>query len=399
MGRKVKILYIDNAISYGGAIISISHLIRHLDKERFVPILISEIDKIALNHIISSGCNIYRIAHPVNYVHWMKITGRAALIKNNFLRKTFLYTCSFIRTFLNSFYFLHLLGVFLKEKPDLIHINNGMEIEEANIIGLVFNTKTIVHQRGDSKISLFRKILLKKVDLFIAVSNHTKNNMISWGIPAGKIGVMYDPVVWKEPNTVKLKKKYKINDDDKCIGIFGRIVRWKGQKIFIEAAISILRKHHNVRAFIVGDHADSDKDYYNDIRNIVNGSGVGDRFYFTGYVPNVWDFYSLMDIVVHASVEPEPFGMVINEAMMYGATVIASNEGGPLDIIQNGVDGLLIKPRDPKLLADTIEMLLNDDKKRKEMSEKAKLKVKTNFDIKTYTTKIEKLYDELLNKC
>jgi len=44
-------------------------------------------------------------------------------------------------------------------------------------------------------------------------------------------------------------------------------------------------------------------------------------------------------------------------------------------------------------------MLLNDDKKRKEMSEKAKLKVKTNFDIKTYTTKIEKLYDELLNKC
>ncbi|RYF42128.1 MAG: glycosyltransferase [Comamonadaceae bacterium] len=71
------------------------------------------------------------------------------------------------------------------------------------------------------------------------------------------------------------------------------------------------------------------------------------------------DILALSTIVLHASTKPEPFGRTFLEGMALGKAVIASNEGGPLDVIEDGVDGLLIPPRDPQRLADAVLRLLD----------------------------------------
>jgi len=394
---KIKILYIDNAVSFGGAIISISHLIKHLDLSKFTPLVISELNKKLLSDYIPKWVKTYSIKHSFNYLHWSKINNISKQIKSASLRKLFIYSSSIIRDLANLGYFIKLLCICLKDLPDIIHINNGLEIIEANIISKVFNIKCIVHQRGDSSANVFRKYFYKYTHAYIAVSEYTKQNMLSWGIPEYKILVMHDPILPQSLNSIKIPPLSK-KSIEKYFGIFGRIVDWKGQKIFVKAAINILEKYPFYKAFIVGDAADSDNQYFKQINDLVAQSDAKDRICFTGYVQNPSKYYRIMDIVVHASTIPEPFGMVINEAMIHGVPVIASNEGGPVDIIEDGVDGVLIKPGDSKLLEKTLVSLLNDDKKRLEMGRKAKEKALRNFHINDYTNRMESLYVNLMQQ-
>ena len=392
--KKISILYIDNAVSFGGAIISISHLLRHLDLNKFTPVMISELDQKILSNHIPDKIRIYNLKHWLNYFHWSKINSISKKIKSIFFRKIFIYSLATIRILTDCIYFIKLLSICSKQKPDIIHINNGLEIGEANFISKLFNIKCIVHQRGDSSANFFRKYFFKSTDTYIAVSEYTKQNMISWGIPEYKILVMHDPVLPQSTDLLPipfLKKKCS----EKYFGIFGRVMNWKGQKIFVEAAINILKKYPHYTAFIIGDSADSDKAYFMELKDMARKSDVNDRICFTGYIQNLSVYYSIMDVVVHASITPEPFGMVINEAMMHGVPVIASNEGGPVDIIENGVDGLLIRPGDPKLLENTLITLLTDDKKRLKIGKKAKEKVLKKFDADNYSKKMESLYINL----
>src|SRR5712692_12111612 len=86
------------------------------------------------------------------------------------------------------------------------------------------------------------------------------------------------------------------------------------------------------------------------------------------------------DIVVHASVEPEPWGLVVAEAMAAGRPVIASAAGGPVEMITSGEDGLLVEPGGPEDLAAAIESLLRDPQRRQAMGESARLRAFEFFD-------------------
>jgi len=96
------------------------------------------------------------------------------------------------------------------------------------------------------------------------------------------------------------------------------------------------------------------------------------------------DILALSTIVLHASTKPEPFGRTFLEGMALGKAVIASNEGGPLDVIEDGVDGLLIPPRDPQRLADAVLRLLDQPAFAAALGNRAALKAR-DYSIERHT--------------
>ena len=140
------------------------------------------------------------------------------------------------------------------------------------------------------------------------------------------------------------------------VGLFGRIAAWKGQKVLVEA----LSKLPEVNGIIVGEalFTDDDQQYKREVVALAESLGLGDRLRFTGFQADVLPYLEAVDVVAHCSISPEPFGRVIVEAQLAGKPVIATKGGGPSEIIEDRVTGILVSPNNSAELADAIKDLL-----------------------------------------
>ena len=148
------------------------------------------------------------------------------------------------------------------------------------------------------------------------------------------------------------------SENKPLVGMFGRITAWKGQKVLIQA----LSQLPEVTAVIVGDSLFTAEDelYKRELIELAERLGVADRIQFAGFQPDILPFLKAVDLVVHCSISPEPFGRVIVEAQLAGKPVIATRCGGPAEIIEDGVTGTLVNPDDPGELVSAIEKLLSN---------------------------------------
>ena len=147
---------------------------------------------------------------------------------------------------------------------------------------------------------------------------------------------------------------------------------------------------------MVGDCLPGDSEYKEFLFELTRELNVDDVVHFTGFRKDVYDVFSSLDLVVHASTSPEPFGRVIIEAMALGRPVIATALGGPLEIIKHGHNGFLIEPGDPAALAETIIILVSDEKERVRIGRNAIAHVNEHFRQEDAVRKIETIYDELM---
>ena len=195
-----------------------------------------------------------------------------------------------------------------------------------------------------------------------------------------------------------MREQYGIEPGQHVFAIVGRIVRWKGHIEFLKAADIVFQSVPQAKGLIVGDFSDGDSRYQALITRMVDESRFSDRFIFTGYVRDVADLYSIMDVCVHASIDPEPFGLVITEAMAHGVPVVASNRGAPPEIINDGVDGFLVDPAASERLAGVIISLLSDEELRQRIGDKGRERVRKGFRLNTYARAMEKVYMEVLGE-
>jgi glycosyltransferase involved in cell wall biosynthesis len=144
------------------------------------------------------------------------------------------------------------------------------------------------------------------------------------------------------------------------IGIVGRLEPWKGQEIFLRAAARLAEARADLRFMVVGGAILGwEGSYPDDLRHLAADLGIADRVYFAGHQADVHPWYDALDVVVHASYS-EPFGLVLVEAMALGKPLVATNLGGPLEIVEDGGSGLLVPPRDPERLAEAVGRILAD---------------------------------------
>jgi glycosyltransferase involved in cell wall biosynthesis len=180
------------------------------------------------------------------------------------------------------------------------------------------------------------------------------------------------------------------------VGLVGTFGRWKGHTTFLDA-IARLPKDLPVRAYVVGGalyHTDGSQESLEELRAYAGKAGVADRVGFTGFVPRPDAAIRALDIVVHASTAPEPFGLVIAEAMACGRAVVASDAGGAREIFTSGVDALSHAPGNASELAARIETLVGDAALRARLGHAGRQTAERRFDRARLARELRPVYEE-----
>jgi glycosyltransferase involved in cell wall biosynthesis len=144
------------------------------------------------------------------------------------------------------------------------------------------------------------------------------------------------------------------------VGIVGRLEAWKGQEVFLRAAARISASNRGtVFAVIGGVTPDKDQAYLSRLLTLAKELRLDGRVHFVGHATDVFPWFDALDVCVHAT-DGEPFGLVLVEAMALGKPLVATALGGPVEIVEEGVSGLLVPPGDDEALAEAICRLLSD---------------------------------------
>jgi glycosyltransferase involved in cell wall biosynthesis len=180
------------------------------------------------------------------------------------------------------------------------------------------------------------------------------------------------------------------------IAMLGRLAPWKGQDVFLDAFAWAFPEGGG-EAVIAGTAMFGEDDYSEALRAQVLRLGIQDRVDFTGFVDDVGGLLWGVDVVVHASVIAEPFGQVVVQGMAAGKAVVASAAGGPMEIITDEVDGILVPPGDREALAAALSRLASDRALRERLGAAGPRRAEC-FRPAVVAGMIEKLYEEVLER-
>ncbi len=201
-----------------------------------------------------------------------------------------------------------------------------------------------------------------------------------------------------------LRRTWRTGSDSRplTIGIVGRLARWKGQHVFLDAAKIVQEKRQAVgnniplRFVIAGGALFGEEKYEATVKAQAARDFAPGIIEWRGNVSGIPALLSELDILVHASISPEPFGQVVIEGMAMGLPVVASAGGGVVDIITPGQDGLLTPMGNAATLAQTLLDLLADPENAVRMGQNGWDTVRSRYLPERTARQIEAVYDTLL---
>lgn len=195
---------------------------------------------------------------------------------------------------------------------------------------------------------------------------------------------------------MELAAAWRIEDGLPVVMLPGRLTRWKGQTVFIEAIARLGRR--DIRCLLVGSDQGR-KDYRRELEQLVARHGLDEIVRIIDDCTDMPAAYMLTDVVVSASTDPEAFGRVVPEAQALGRPVIATNHGGAQETVLQGETGWLVEPGDVDALAEAIEKALAlDSEDRKKLAAAAVANVAENFSKAAMCAKTIDVYNEVLQE-
>lgn len=238
----------------------------------------------------------------------------------------------------------------------------------------------------------------------IAISNHIKQHILkNYKTDESKIRLIHRCVNMENFNVettsaermIKYLEDNHIPEDKPIVTLIGRLTNWKGQKLLIEALH--LLENEDFFCVMIGDDQGRKK-YSSELRKMIANYNMTDRFLFIRNVKDIPAAMMVSDVVLSTSIEPEAFGRIAIEGQAMGRVVVASNIGGSVETVIDGVTGRLYESTSAKALAEAIEWALHLSTEEREKIGAAGIKnVKEHFTKQIMCDKTIKVYKELIN--
>lgn len=300
-------------------------------------------------------------------------------------------------------YFLRLICLLKKKNPVLIQ-SNGIKCHIiSSLISCCIKKPIFWHLRdiisSGSMLSLLKFLKKRKNIYLIANSQATavpfvdgkKNPIVYYN------GFDFDRYV---PNPSRFfNEQNHWPKEVQVVGILGALARWKGQVEFLRMAKNLIQSGSNASFVVIGDEIYdtlSDQGFKSELLELSRSLGIQDRVCFAGFQRESIRAINGLDVLVHASIKPEPFGRVIVEAMACGVPVVCSAAGGVLEIVDNEKTGLLYTPGNIEEMSDQVKKILTNPSLRERLRSEALKKVRMEFEWVGQIKKITSLYDSII---
>ena len=304
------------------------------------------------------------------------------------------------------------LTFFLKKNPyHIVHTHNSKAGFIGRLAAKLAGIPVIIHTvhgfAFHDQEPLWRRILFKDLE---RLASHWCDKMIfisqplvQWALQERIAGMdkmikiysgietdRFRPASQEEEN--KARKEWNLGKQDRVIGIVSKLWQGKGHDTLIKAFFRLHKQIKGAKLIIVGEGALEEK-----LRILVGEYGLQDDVIFTGFQMDVSRAISTFDVAVLPSLF-EGMGRVLLEAMAMEKPVVATRVGGIPDLVEHGINGLLVPPDDDHELAEAIKKILNDKNLAEKMGKSGRKKIKNQFSSDFMTKSIEKVYKDILTK-
>ncbi len=368
------ILYVHNKTELSGGEISLINLWRNLDRKDFKLFLILPSEGRLSFEAQRLGMDVYILSVP---------------------------SLSF-RNLIKIIKVLFLLARYVREKEiDVIHSYSPRNNILSAIVTRLMRRAVIWHERNMlfGKEKDVSKMFLWLPDVIICNSYAVASRFRKKDVIPDKVKVIYNGVDLKEFNPVfynkeEIKKSLGL-DDRKIVGIVSNLNKRKRVECFIQIAALIKQKRDGVLFMVVGtEFSEGAKGRMGELKNNSLMAGLGDSIIFAGFRENIPEFLACFDVFVHVTLK-EACSRAILEAMAMARPVVAVNDGGNPELIEDGVSGILIDPYDINGYVSAIERLLDNEEERKRIGNNARIRAENMFDVSTNTSITAEIYKQL----
>lgn len=398
-------MWVEYGVGFGGAVISMSELVNSFTRQGLVRATVlsalpREIIAPLFNHAVPVAFPL-----PVNYVLRERVMQALDRSRLPSLARLLIVKGYALLDELAAFWnTIRLYRIIKKNDIQIVHANNSI-VREVVLAASWAGRPCITHVRGlvDARYrNLIRsKLFARTVHKVIAISGAVADSLREQGVPEEKIAIIFNPIQWSKYDIASgerepIRARWHIAPDDVVVSIFGRITNWKGQLEFLQAIEPIIADCPRMKIMIVGDASDDVGGYSREVEQLAQRGALRGRVIITGYQKEVAHYYWAADVVVHNSQIPEPFGRVVSEAMACGRPVVAMKEGGPIDIIEDGQDGILALPRDGADLARCIRGLYESADERVRLGANARQSVLRKFESEVIARAVMQIYKDAL---
>lgn len=410
------ILFFDHTSQMSGGEIALLHLLRHLDKKLFAPIVVLGSMGELQHALKTEGIETIVLPLPASVVQ----TRKNSLGVQSLLRITDAW--KILR------YAFQLSRLARRRGVCLLHTNSLKADLIGGVAARLARVPLVWHVRDriaddylpHNVVRVFRWLCVWLPDGVIANSQATMNTIFAVS-PSRKRTkpktikalrrVIYSGVTlrWRDRNEdlnahhtdalelLRLQAPHRVLDvRAPRIGLIGRISRWKGQHVFVSAIADVYAQYPEARFFIVGAPLFGEEEYEKSVREQASASGLDDVLEWTGFRTDIEHVIENLDIVVHASTISEPFGQVVVQGMAAGKPVVATAGGGVREIIEHNVNGLLVQKNSSRAMSDAILQLLADPEKARCIGTEAQRTVVRKFTIERTARGAEALFLDVL---
>jgi glycosyltransferase involved in cell wall biosynthesis len=390
----------------GGSLTGLFHQIRGMDRRRFAPAMVLYEPKDIEKDLAADRVPVYHVSrrrvrkeHPL-----LGADGYRRAKQVGSVRASLSLVRHGVRLAVEELpAAIQLARVIRETRPDIVHLGNGVRANFDGILAcMLTRTPCVVHVKGFEKYSDRERWIMRYVDALVPMTRAVEEHCAANGIKGRLTEVIYDALdenaYRPDREPAEVRAELGLHNGDPCVGVAGNIQEWKGQKVLVEAMAKVVTQVPGARGLIIGGVHRAGAAYSDELQKQIRGHSLGENVLVTGFRRDIANVMNALDVVVHTSVRPEPFGRVILEGMLLGKPVVASAAGGVPELIEDGETGFLIAPGDADALAARLVQLLRDPDLRRRIGDRSRAWAREKFSLEAHVRAMSDLYEKLTRR-